>query len=237
MLSLSLSSSWSARYLQGIQRSISILGLFNSTRALEHLNLDRNPLLPLAIDTFAGLEHSLRNISCQSCPLTSISLPAFSRLNNLERLKLQSNLLTEIKPDSTFSSMSHLIAIDLQRNQLKEIPLELPASLRELELGYNQLTRFALSNETLQQLSQLDLSSNPLHCDCSIQPLHQWLLNHFQAELVPYVQWSCASPLELAGKQLGSLRESQFICHELPASTTTTTTTTTTSTTSILTTQ
>ena len=216
---------------------MSLLGLFTSTRALEHLNLDRNPLLPLAIDTFAGLEHSLRNISCQSCPLTFISLPAFARLNNLERLKLQSNLLTEIKPESIFSSMSQLIAIDLQRNQLKEIPAALPASLRELELGYNQLTTFALSNDTLQQLSQLDLTSNPLHCDCSIKPLHRWLLSHFQAELVPYVQWSCASPLPLAGKQLGSLRESQFICQDLPVSTTTTTTTITTTTTTVLTTQ
>ena len=80
--------------------------------------MDRNPLLPLSIDTFSGIESSLRNISFQSCTLTSNSLPAFSSLINLERLKLQSNLLTSIQPETLFSSMSQLIAIDLQRNQL-----------------------------------------------------------------------------------------------------------------------
>ncbi|CAF4732151.1 unnamed protein product, partial [Rotaria magnacalcarata] len=79
--------------------------------------MDRNPLLPLSTDTFSGIESSLRNISFQSCSLTSNSLPAFARLINLERLKLQSNLLTEIKPNNLFSLMSQLIAIDLQRNQ------------------------------------------------------------------------------------------------------------------------
>lgn len=179
--------------------------------------MDRNPLLPLAIDTFSGIESSLRNISFQSCSLTSNSLPAFSRLINLERLKLQSNLLTEIKPDHFFSLMTQLIAIDLQRNQLTEIPSEYPSALRELELGNNRLITLPFNDDTFKQLSQLitlDLSSNPLQCDCHIKPLYQWLLAHFQTELVPYVQWICAQPKELAGKQLGSLLEEQLICKD-----------------------
>ncbi|UJR23217.1 hypothetical protein I4U23_026236 [Adineta vaga] len=202
-------------------------GLFNFTRSLEHLNMDRNPLLPLSIDTFIGIELSLRNISFQSCSLTSNSLPAFSRLINLERLKLQSNLLIDIQPNTFFSSMSQLIAIDLQRNQLTHIPSEFPSSLRELELGNNHLTILPFTNQTFQQLSQLitlDLNSNPLQCDCQIKPLYHWLLTHFQSELVPYVQWICAQPKELSGKQLGSLAEKQLKCEEIQTTTTTTTT-------------
>ncbi|CAF1102558.1 unnamed protein product [Rotaria sp. Silwood1] len=204
-------------------------GLFKFTRSLEHLNMDRNPLLPLTVDTFSGIESSLRNISFQSCSLTSNSLPAFSRLINLERLKLQSNLLTEIKPDHFFSSMSQLIAIDLQRNQLIQIPSEFPLTLRELELGHNRLTILPFNNQTFEKLSQLitlDLSSNPLQCDCHIKPLYHWLLTHYQTELVPYVQWICAQPKELSGKQLGSLLEHQFQCENIAIKPTITTTTT-----------
>ncbi|CAF1242958.1 unnamed protein product [Rotaria sordida] len=203
-------------------------GLFKFTYSLEHLNMDRNPLFPLSIDTFSGIESSLRNISFQSCSLTSNSLPAFSRLINLERLKLQSNLLTEIKPDNFFSSMSQLIGIDLQRNQLITIPSEFPSTLRELELGHNRLTILPFNNQTFKKLSQLitlDLSSNPLQCDCHIKSLYHWLLTHYQSELVPYVQWICAQPKELSGKQLGSLLEHEFQCENISIKTTTTTTT------------
>ncbi|CAF2637033.1 unnamed protein product [Rotaria sp. Silwood2] len=205
--------------------------LFKFTRSLEHLNMDRNPLLPLSIDTFSGIESSLRNISFQSCSLTSNSLPAFSCLINLERFKLQSNLLIEIKPNNFFSPMSQLIAIDLQRNQLIQIPTEFPLTLRELELGHNRLTVLPFNNQTFKKLSQLitlDLSSNPLYCDCHIKPLYHWLLTHYQTELVPYVQWICAQPKELSGKQLGSLSEHQFQCENISIKPITTTITTTT---------
>ncbi|CAF1551836.1 unnamed protein product [Rotaria magnacalcarata] len=192
-------------------------GLFNYTRSLEDLNMDRNPLLPLSINAFSGIEYSLHNLSCQSCSLTSESLIAFSRLKNLERLKLQSNSLTNIYPENLFSSMSKLRVIDLQRNQLTQISSQYPSSLRELALGNNRLTSLPFDNKTFQHLSQLvtlDLSSNPLHCNCDIKSLYYWLLSHFQAELVPYVQWICSKPENLYGKQLGSLLDHQLICEE-----------------------
>lgn len=181
--------------------------------------MDRNPLLPLSRETFTGIELALRNVSFQSCSLTSSSLIAFSPLRNLERLKLQSNFLTDIQPADLFISMNHLLAIDLQRNQLTALPDRLPMSLRELELGNNRLTTLSLLNETMQ-LTTIDLSSNPLLCDCHIQPLYHWLFKHFQAELVPYVQWICSQPKELAGKQLGSLSIDQLRCEEIPTTTT-----------------
>lgn len=192
--------------------------LFTYTPSLEHLNMDRNPLLPLSLETFAGIELSLRNVSCQSCSLTSNSLVAFSPLRNLERLKLQSNFLTQIQPADLFVSMINLLSIDLQRNQLTDLPDHFPMSLRELELGNNRLTSLSLLNETMQ-LTTIDLSSNPLHCDCHIQPLYHWLFKHFQAELVPYVQWICSQPKELSGKQLGSLSIDQLRCEEIPSTT------------------
>jgi Leucine-rich repeat (LRR) protein len=193
------------------------IGLFNFTPSLEYLNMDRNPLLPLSIDTFSGVEHSIVNISFQSCSLTSDSLIAFSRLKNLERLKLQSNFLTKIHPENLFSSMLKLLVIDLQRNQLTQIPSQFPSSLRELELGNNHLTILPFNNQTFEQLNQLitlDLTSNPLQCDCHIKSLYYWLLTHFKSELVSYVQWICSKPKHLSGKQLGSLSDDQFICEE-----------------------
>jgi Leucine-rich repeat (LRR) protein len=122
-----------------------------------------------------------------------------------------------IIPENLFSSMLKLIVIDLQRNQLTKIPTQFPLSLRELELGNNHLTNLPFTNQTFEHLSNLitlDLSSNPLQCDCHIKPLYHWLLTHFQSELVPYVQWICSKPKNLAGKQLGSLLDHQLICEE-----------------------
>ncbi|CAF1334623.1 unnamed protein product, partial [Adineta ricciae] len=191
--------------------------LFNWTRSLQCLTMDRNPLLMLSPDTFFGLEHSLVNISLQSCSLTSESLESLLPLENLERVKLQSNFLTTILPANLFFSMSKLLVLDLQRNQLIEIPSKFPPSLRELDLGNNRLSILPFTNHTFGQLSQLvtlDLSSNPLQCDCRVKPLYYWLLTHFQPELVPYVQWICSTPKVLAGKQLGTLSNQQFICVE-----------------------
>lgn len=198
---------------------------------MEHLNLDRNPLISLSTETFVGLEQSLKNFSCQSCSLTSRSIDAFSRLNSLQRLKLQSNQLTEIENHEIFQSMSNLIAIDLQRNQLTRIPSRFPSTLRELELANNQLANLPMNNLStnyFSQLTTLDLSSNPLHCDCQLKPIHRWLITHFQAELVPYVQWMCSSPTRLAGKKLGTLQENEFICDETTTTVFTTEATTTT---------
>lgn len=179
--------------------------------------MDRNPLLQLSNDTFSGIEYSLHNLSCQSCSLTSESLISFSTLKNLERLKLQSNSLTHIEPENLFSSMLKLHVIDLQRNQLTQISSQFPSSLRELTLGHNRLAHLPFTNKTFQQLSQLvtlDLSSNPLYCNCHIKSLYYWLLSHFQSELVPYVQWICSKPENLFGKQLGSLSDDQLVCQE-----------------------
>jgi Leucine-rich repeat (LRR) protein len=94
---------------------------------------------------------------------------AFSRLKNLERFKLQSNNLTEIQPSNLFLLMPKLISIDLQRNQLIQIPTEFPLSLRELELGNNRLKTLTINNNNTFQFLTLDLSSNPLNCDCNIK--------------------------------------------------------------------
>ena len=179
--------------------------------------MDRNPLLQLAVDTFSGIEVTLRNLSCQSCSLTSQSLTAFLPLKNLERLKLRSNSLKYIYPENLFSSMSKLLVIDLRHNQLTRITSRFPSSLRELELGNNQLRILPFNNQTFRQLSQLvtlDLSSNPLQCDCHIKSLYYWLITNFQSELIPYVQWICAKPKHLSGKQLSSLSDQQLICEE-----------------------
>ncbi|CAF0855756.1 unnamed protein product [Didymodactylos carnosus] len=198
-------------------------GLFNFTRTLQSLNLDRNPSLKLSSTTFYGLESSLINISLQACNLRSNSLSSLKILKNLERIKLSSNDIDYI-PDDLFISLINLTLVDLQRNQLEMVPIFNDQNrIKELELSGNKLKTF--NEQTLKQLKQLvtlDLSSNPLECDCQLKSLYKWLKDKFQPELIQYLQWTCSN-----GKQLSTLNIDHFICNSVAATETTTTITTT----------
>ena len=65
-----------------------------------------------------------------------------------------------------------------------------------------------------QRLGDVRLRGNPLHCDCRLGWLYDWL----QLSLPDYhralVEWRCASPGSLAGHLFGSLSLGELECLE-----------------------
>jgi Leucine-rich repeat (LRR) protein len=195
---------------------------FQDLNSLEILNLDRNIQLNLSKMIFRGLEKKLIELSLQNCNLTmfnSLTNP-FDLFLNLQRLKLSSNNLKELPEQFLIHSKHSLISIDLQRNSFRTIP-----NLFGLNFNSSKLTDFDLSSNQICTLEKKDLyqyknlktiglTGNPLHCDCRLRWVKQWLIKNYDYDLIKFLQWTCATPMKLIGKQLTIIDEQDMICRE-----------------------
>ncbi|XP_018576426.1 chaoptin-like [Anoplophora glabripennis] len=162
---------------------------FDGMTKLQTLLLNNNNLTELQGDTFYGLE-SLKTLDLSSSNIGMCDDKSFVGLKSLEVLYLQNNSLTAIESQLVFGSLSSLLdlhlehnnisSIDmksfsglkkllrlhLQGNNLEDIPIgafQYLTTLKDLNLSNNliQLLKTgALSN--LQSLESLDLSDNEL---------------------------------------------------------------------------
>ncbi|XP_073734348.1 extracellular matrix protein 2 isoform X2 [Callorhinus ursinus] len=141
----------------------------------------------------SGCSLSYRTISCISAGLTQIppltapeitslelvgnsitSIPdgAFNGLPNLERLDLSKNNITSTGIGAkAFKLLKKLMRLNMDGNNLAEIPSELPSALEELKINENSLQ--AVSEESLSDLNQLvtlELEGNKLS-ETNVNPL------------------------------------------------------------------
>ncbi|XP_058422102.1 extracellular matrix protein 2 [Diceros bicornis minor] len=104
--------------------------------------------------------------------ITSIPDEAFNGLPNLERLDLSKNNITSsgIGPKA-FKLLNKLMRLNMDGNNLVEIPSELPSTLEELKINENNLQ--AIDEESLSDLYQLvtlELEGNNLS-ETNVNPL------------------------------------------------------------------
>ncbi|XP_045878201.1 extracellular matrix protein 2 isoform X2 [Meles meles] len=141
----------------------------------------------------SGCSLSYRTISCISAGLTQIppltapeitslelvgnaitSVPdgAFNGLPNLERLDLSKNNITSAGIGAkAFKLLKKLMRLNMDGNNLTEIPSELPSALEELKINENNLQ--AINEESLSDLNQLvtlELEGNNLS-ETNVNPL------------------------------------------------------------------
>ncbi|XP_022368338.1 extracellular matrix protein 2 isoform X1 [Enhydra lutris kenyoni] len=141
----------------------------------------------------SGCSLSYRTISCVSAGLTQIppltapeitslelignaitSVPdgAFNGLLNLERLDLSKNNITSAGIGAkAFKLLKKLMRLNMDGNNLAEIPSELPSALEELKINENNLQ--AINEESLSDLNQLvtlELEGNNLS-ETNVNPL------------------------------------------------------------------
>uniref|UniRef100_G1SUW0 Extracellular matrix protein 2 n=1 Tax=Oryctolagus cuniculus TaxID=9986 RepID=G1SUW0_RABIT len=136
-----------------------------SYRTISCIHADLSQIPPLAAPQITSLELVGNSI-------TSIPDEAFNGLPNLERLDLSKNNITSSGVGlKAFKFLKKLMRLNMDGNNLIEIPSELPSTLEELKINENNLQ--GIDEESLSGLNQLvtlELEGNNLS-EINVNPL------------------------------------------------------------------
>ena len=110
---------------------------------LQALRLNNNPLRELHADCFLHLTE-LQALNLANCLITHVHEGAFRGLNRLQALRISHNEI--IQPEGSLLPMESLAILEIQHNRISDLlNLQIPKSVRELNLSYNKITTLTLS--------------------------------------------------------------------------------------------
>ncbi|XP_016994846.2 leucine-rich repeat and immunoglobulin-like domain containing-NOGO receptor-interacting protein 4 [Drosophila takahashii] len=157
---------------------------------LEQLSLGQNDFEVISEGAFLGLKQLKRLEVNGALKLKRVMTGAFSDNANLEYLNLSSNKML----------------VEVQEGALSGLP-----HLRHVMLKANALTSLAEGLFPWKDLLTLDLSENPLSCDCRVMWLHNLLVakNASQEEVSELI---CEFPERLRGESLRHLNPALMGC-------------------------
>jgi hypothetical protein len=115
------------------------------------------------------LAPNLKYLELDFCKINYLPIKAFQNLTNLKKLSLRSNKLVRLDGQRYEQSADTPAKTSNVFSELKQ--------LEELDLSNNQF-RFLDTSlfDNLGNLGRLDISGNPLECDCDLQTLRLWSL-------------------------------------------------------------
>lgn len=107
--------------------------VFVKLESLHRLYLDHNELTHVP----RNLPRSLTNLQLSYNKIAKISSKSFEQMSNLTTLQLQENDIEEV--EGGFKELKSLSILDMGKNKLRRIPDDLPNSLQQLYLEYNNI--------------------------------------------------------------------------------------------------
>ena len=165
-----------------------------------------------------GLDHLERLILADTLTDEAALWGALKRLTDLQVLKLGGTGITEI-PDFQFENNAQLKYLVVDNNKLTKLTEQqlygLTDNLVSLNIGNNQISELdecALNKFT--KLEMLYINNLPLHCDCKLLWLHDWLneLKIKQDIKFYLIRAVCNTPSLLANTNLLSVNRSHLVC-------------------------
>jgi len=171
---------------------------------LRTLDLSLNSISRLASNTFIPLSR-LTRLSLEGNAVEKVEDGAFSGLLSLTSLDLSHNSIVTLATDS-LAGLPSLTHLNLAHNHLQVVSESLAQSsplLSSLLLMDNDIATVAEGAlDEVKDLKQLDLTGNPLDCDCHLSYLHTWITSNSSSTLSTAL---CATPPALANAPLASL--------------------------------
>ncbi|GIY51576.1 uncharacterized protein CEXT_347351 [Caerostris extrusa] len=153
----------------------------NLSKRLEHFFMSNTHTADIGDDVLRNF-NNLLEIKIRNSQVTNLKRTMFPFPTKLQKFDFTANLLQTL-PDDLFTNMPHLKVIRLGENRI------------------SVLSHSVLGN-VYQQLDFLDLTGNPLKCDCSLQ----WL----EHEDRKVVAGNCVLPEEKRGESLTNLNNDDF---------------------------
>ncbi|XP_078597602.1 uncharacterized protein LOC144873799 [Branchiostoma floridae x Branchiostoma japonicum] len=151
--------------------------------------------------------------------IKSIPSRIFSNLKRLTVLEMQHNQITSDQiADDSFVGLDNLLYLFLSKNQLTDLPVNLPYTLQYIDLDGNQIrtvTDSVLSTLSSQpSLNWVSLHENPWACDARLCFLRQWL-DETDMEVPNRDKVLCASPSYRREQPVGGFTVEE-ICDTVP---------------------
>ena len=154
------------------------LSLFHGLNEIKIIDLGWNDFYSIHSGTFNGLV-SLLELDLRGCRISHIHFDAFEGLESLQILNLQDNDI-ETLPTTVLKDLGNLTIFRLDRNRIMYLNGGMFAttiSLLTLTIANNHI--LDLNRNTFHSICSnlhwIDLSRNPLVCDCNTKWLVDWL--------------------------------------------------------------
>ena len=201
-------------------------GLFHRLKNLEIVHLEFNDITTIERGAFPADSSSLRHVYLQHNRLGFIPAWLFLQRNG-GKVDLSHNLLA-------FQHLSHLLD-DLNLDQFlyqhretaSSPQFKLQKNLKHLSLANNNFSTINIREfnktkkitfEFLLLVYEVDMTGNPIECDCRIHTLVGWLRSlmrrNKRISQQNFQTWKCALPRDLSGKRILSVDEGHFKCKE-----------------------
>uniref|UniRef100_A0A3Q2GGU0 Chondroadherin-like protein n=1 Tax=Cyprinodon variegatus TaxID=28743 RepID=A0A3Q2GGU0_CYPVA len=169
---------------------------FQGLQNIKWLRLSYNSLSNLAPEAFAGL-FSLRRLSLDHNEL---------QLREVKRLELSYNPITYLGEESvSMGKLTHLYLDHMSLQDLSDQAFSQARLLSHVDLGHNQL-RYLEPFSGPAKLHILNLTGNPIYCDCYMRPLKEW------ATAGVKLLGACAGPPHLSDEPLQAVSPSDLRC-------------------------
>ncbi|XP_029665231.1 leucine-rich repeats and immunoglobulin-like domains protein 2 [Formica exsecta] len=156
--------------------------VFSHLTQLNSLELDGNQITHVDPNAFIGLEENLQYLRLGDNNLHSVPSDALRRLHRLRHLDLRANNITALPEDAFTGYGDSITFLNLQKNMIKTLPplvFENLNSLETLNLQNNKLLHISeeVTESIVDTLRHIDITDNPLTCDCDLRWYSIWLAN------------------------------------------------------------
>jgi Leucine-rich repeat (LRR) protein len=191
-----------------------IPGTFEKISSLEYLYLKHNRIERLGVDLFSGLVN-LKYVNLEENNLQCLHPDAFLGLPNLQSVYLSQNSRLQMPHDRNFinsHSLKQLGISDCNTRSVSVVTFANVSALEKLDLSYNNLRSLDINIlKALPKLSALYLHGNPLRCDCQLQKVRRWCLDHNIQTTYAKIAPQCDTPREVKRMWWGVLEKGQCL--------------------------